>query len=130
MTNAEDERNSGWVGRHLKRELTDFQRAAVNLLCRAQECGPYNFSGTWESARWEFGNGVRFSVHPMRLSTFDSGGLTSLVIGAHEMGIRVEIKPCNMQRIYVVMHPRPNRDTGSAYTRHPTIEQAVETYRR
>lgn len=130
MTNAEDERNSGWVGRYLEKELTDFQRDAVNLLCRAQGCGPYDFSSTWPSAQWEFGKGVRFTIRGGRMATFDGSGLTTLIIGSHDMGIRVEIEPCNMQRIAVIMHPRPNRNTGSTWSRHPTIEQAVETYRK
>lgn len=122
---------SDWVSRSLKIELNEFQASAVNLLCRSMGCGPYDFPETFRKADWNFGNGVRFTIRSAgRMATYDTGGLTSLVIGAHERGIRVEIEPCNMQRIAIIMHPRPNRDTGSSWSRHPTIEQAVETYRK
>ena len=116
-----------WVSRACKRELSEFQARAVNLLCAAQGIGPYDFRSTWESAEWSYGKGCRFKLYPRALATYDFDGLTRLVIGAHEQCIRVEIEPVNMQLIAIVMHPR-QRD-GSMYERHPSIEQAVENYR-
>jgi hypothetical protein len=117
-----------WVERHLKRTLTEFQRSAVELICEAQRCGPYDFTQTFDHADWEYGIGVRFLIGPKCLSTWDSNGLTNLVIGAHDRCIRVEIEPCNFSRIAVIMHPR-ERDKPSMCQRHPTIEQAIEIYR-
>ncbi len=117
-----------WVEKSLlKRPLTPFQRDCVNLLCRARASGPYNFARTFERADWEFGSGVRFVVEPHNFSTYDGRGLTALVIGAHDLRIRVEIAPVNFRYIAVMMHPR--QATGKLWERHPTIEQAIAEHR-
>jgi hypothetical protein len=118
-----------WVERTLKKRLTEFQRIAVELICQAQGCGPYDFAQTFIKADWHYGTGVRFVISPMRLSTFDASGLTSLVIGAHDHCIRVEIMPVNMQRLAVIMHPR-QREGREIWSRHPSIEDAIKIYRR
>jgi hypothetical protein len=116
-----------WVERHIGRTLTDFQRRAVVLLCRAMRCGPYDFARTFERADWAFGSGVRFVVDHPRLATFDSPGLTTLVIGAHDECIRVEISPANFRCLTICMWPRQRE--GEIHQRHPTMEQAINTYR-
>lgn len=120
-----------WVENAFKLQLTEFQRKAVRLMCRAAGCGPYDFSTTFKNADWQFGHGVSFVV-PRHCSTatYDSAGLTRLVIGAHEESIRVEIAPCNFTRLRISMHPRlPGLEGLRISQRHPTIEQAVESYR-
>lgn len=119
---------SDWVARTFKLELSDFQRDAVNLLCRAQGCGPYDFSSTFKNADWSYGRGVRFVLEPLRFATFDFNGLTELVIGAHEKCIRVDIEAVNFRNIAIIMHPRSRE--GGTMLRHPTIEEAIEIYRR
>ena len=114
-----------WVERSLKRQLSDFQRRAVDLLCRSQGCGPYDLGTTFERADWEYGRGVRFVLHRPSLATFDSASLTRLVIGAHEECIRVEIDPVSFRYIAICMWPRESRE-WEVWLRHPTIEQAVE----
>ena len=118
-----------WVERALKRQLSDFQRRAVDLLCRSQGCGPYDLGTTFERADWEYGRGVRFVLHRPSLATFDGAGLTRLVIGAHEECIRVEIDPVSFRYLAICMWPREGRE-GEVWFRHPTIEQAVELYRK
>lgn len=118
-----------WVERALNRELTDFQRRAVDLLCRSQGCGPYDLGTTFKSAAWEYGHGVRFVLYRPSLATFDGASLTRLVIGAHEEMIRVEIDPVSFKYLAVCMWPRVSRE-GNIGQRHPTIEQAVESYRK
>lgn len=119
-----------WVERHTGRTLTDFQRRAVVLLCRAMRCGPYDFARTFEKADWNFGNGVRFTVYTHGLATFDTDGLTALVIGAHDEAIRVEIEPCNFRHLRIIMHPRQREhEHERQWGRHPTIEQAIALYR-
>lgn len=117
-----------WVQRALKRDLTDFQARATNLLCRAMGCGPYDLGNTFEKADWQHGFGVRFPLYAKGgLSTFDGSKLTTLVIGAHEEAIRVEIEPLNFSHIAVCMWQRQRE--GGICKRHPTIEQAIESYR-
>lgn len=118
-----------WVERYVGKKLNTFQRTCVELICQAQGCGPYDFARTFETANWAFGCGVRFVIRPMRLSTFDFNGLTSLVIGAHHFAIRVEIEPVNFQRIAVNMHPR-KVGGEQLYDRHPTIQEAIRIYGR
>lgn len=122
------ERAHQWVERALKRQLSEFQRRAVDLLCRSQGCGPYDLGTTFERAVWEYGLGVRFVLYRPNLATFDGAGLTRLVIGAHEECIRVEIEPVNFKYLSICMWPRQGRE-GEMWFRHPTIEQAVESYR-
>lgn len=55
--------------------------------------------------------------------------LTRLVIGAHDECIRVEISPCAFRYLKIEMWPREGRE-GCISRRHPTIEQAIESYRR
>jgi hypothetical protein len=65
------------------------------------------------------------------LSTFDSDFLTRLVVHAHDCAIRVEIQPCNMQRVRILAHKR-SRDGEPNYplaTSHPTLEAAAEKFR-
>ncbi|SDV49246.1 hypothetical protein [Chitinasiproducens palmae] len=116
-----------WVERHLKRTLTPFQRRAVVLLCQAMRCGPYDFASTFKHADWNCGLGVRFKVCRPQLSTYDTDGLTALVLGAHEQAIRVEIDPVNFTHLAVTMHPR-RRNADRQYMRHPSIEQALERW--
>lgn len=117
-----------WVERTYGLSLSDFQRRAVDLLCSSQGCGPYDLR-CWEKADWNYGLGVRFVLNRPRLSTFDGSSLTTLVIGAHDEMIRVEIDPCNFSYLAVCMWPRQSRD-GDIFKRHPTIECAVDVYRR
>lgn len=62
------------------------------------------------------------------LSTFDFDGLTRLVLMAHEQCIRVEVSPASPNRIRIAIWKRERE--GDTYQRHPTIEQAIESFRR
>jgi len=62
------------------------------------------------------------------MATFDFNGLTRLVFLAHDHCIRIEIAPLNPQLLRVLFHPRHVRE-GSICERHPTLEQAVASYR-
>jgi len=126
--NQEIDERAAWVERHIKRTLTDFQRRAVVLLCQARRSGPYEFARTFETAEWGWGNGVRFVVERPSLATYDSDGLTALVIGAHDQAIRVEIDPRSFTHLAIIMHPR-TREHEKQWGRHPSIEHAVARYR-
>ncbi len=117
---------AAWVENHLGHPLTDFQRSAVELICEAMRCGPYDFVGTFDRADWKWGNGVAFVIRRY-LSSYDDDGLTRLVFGAHQRCIRVEIEGCGPKMLRVIMHPRdPQGDCQGR--RHPRLEEAVEKY--
>lgn len=61
------------------------------------------------------------------LSTFDFDVMTRLVFLAHDHCIRVEIQSCNAQYLTLLFHPRVRE--GEMSQRHPTLEQAVESWR-
>lgn len=64
----------------------------------------------------------------MPLSSFDFNALTRLVIMAHDMCCRVEIKAVAPRYMRLIVHSRKGRD-GDVSQRHPTIEQAIADYR-
>ncbi len=111
-------------------KLNDFNRRAIGLLCRAYGMGPWNIPVNWQKVEWRYGSGTAFvlNCYGHGLATFDTNRLTRLVIGAHDEMIRVEITPKAFRYLEVAMWPRKSRE-GSLFERHPTIEQAVESYR-
>ena len=62
------------------------------------------------------------------LSTFDFDELTQLVVRCHDACIRLSVSACNMRYLKLQFHPRERE--GQIYTRHPTMEQAIERVRR
>jgi len=61
------------------------------------------------------------------LSTYDFGRLTLLVIACHEFAVRVEVRGRAKNFLELMFHER--RKNGHVHERHPTIEQAVASYR-
>jgi hypothetical protein len=116
-----------WVESAYGITLTPFQRAAVELLCRSLGCGPYDMGNTFKTARWNHGKGVAFNVACRGLATFDSAGLTTLVIGAHEEAMRVSISAASFTHITIEIHPRERE--GDFSKKHPSIEDAVRSYK-
>jgi hypothetical protein len=116
-----------WVENYLGVTLNEFQRSAVDLLCSAMRCGPYDFKGTFDRANWKKGYGVSFVIK-QPLATIDSDGLTRLVVGAHDRMIRVEVEGCGPGMLRVSMWPRAVRE-GELHKRCPTIEDAVASIR-
>lgn len=110
--------------------LTDFNRRAIGLLCRAYGMGPWNIPVTWERVKWGDNRLTAFTLNCWGhgWATWDSDRLTRLVIGAHDELIRVEISPKSFRYIEIAMWPRERRD-GQMSKRHPTIEQAIASYR-
>lgn len=62
-------------------------------------------------------------------ATFDYDGLTKAVLMAHERCIRFEILPSGPRMLQLHFHKRHKRD-GQMHERHPTIEEAIEGYRK
>jgi hypothetical protein len=111
--------------------LTEFNRRAIGLLCRAYGMGPWNVPVTWERVNWKYGTGTAFTLNCFGhgLATFDTARLTRLVIGAHEECIRVEISPKAFRYLEIAMWPRSGRE-GRLFERHPTIEEAIKSFRK
>jgi hypothetical protein len=63
------------------------------------------------------------------LSTFDFAGLTRLVFLAHDHCIRVDVAPLNFRCLKLMFHPRHHR-SGATQARHPTMEDALDSWRR
>lgn len=59
-------------------------------------------------------------------STYDFNQLTRLVLMAHEKAIRVSIAPHTFNSVKLIIHKRQRE--GRYDQKHPTIEQAIESY--
>lgn len=62
------------------------------------------------------------------LATYDYNALTRLVLMGHDKCIRVSIQPHAFKTLRIVIHKRERE--GGMSSRHPTIEQAIETFRK
>lgn len=62
-----------------------------------------------------------------QLATYDFGHLTTLVLLCHEARIRVSVEGCGPQYMRLFFSQR--QAEGSMSSRHPSIEQAVATFR-
>lgn len=62
------------------------------------------------------------------LSTFDNDQLTALVFLAHDKAVRVLISQSGPRRVKIVIFQRQRG--GDSYDRHPTLEEAVEQWRK
>lgn len=61
------------------------------------------------------------------LATYDFDQLTRLVLAAHEQAIRVSIMPLNFNTVKIAIWKRERE--GGMTKRHPTIEQAIESFK-
>ena len=78
----------------------------------------------------EWGSGIKLNTTNVHhFATFDFDALTRAVILAHDRKIRFEIAPSGPGMIALICHKRHKRE-GRMYERHPTIEQAIEDFRK
>ncbi len=75
------------------------------------------------------GNGVELNTSAFRLATFDFSALTSAVFMAHDRMIRFGVESSGPSMVKLVLFKRHKRE-GRMHERHPTIEQALATYRK
>lgn len=78
---------------------------------------------------FEFGSGWMVRDYTSVWSTFDFNSLTKFVLMCHDKCIRGEIRPHTFIEIKVIIHKRQDREGGFS-TRHPTIETAIEKFRK
>lgn len=76
-----------------------------------------------------WGLGIQYN-HFGELATYDFQQLTWAVLMAHDRMIRFSILPSGRGMIRLVLHKRHTRDVEKFYDRHPTIEQAIENFRK
>lgn len=82
----------------------------------------------WENDRYQV---IQLDKHNMggsNLSSYDFNDLTRLVFLAHDLAIRVHLSPRNFSYLELMLHAR-SRPGESMSTRHPTIEEALTTFR-
>lgn len=77
--------------------------------------------------RWDTEYCIRLT-YDRSMATYDNCDLTSLVVLAHDLCIRVEISPCNFRYFEIQFHQRQRE--GRFSDRHPTIEAMVAGLRR
>jgi hypothetical protein len=109
-------------------KLTPFQARAVDILGIVFG-GVYNAPIAWESVDWRHGgNGVSVLLtYGRELATYDFNQLTMFVFLCHEGRIRGSIQPGGFRSLRISMWPR--RAEGGVARRHPTIEEALVTFR-
>ncbi len=61
------------------------------------------------------------------LATFDDSRLTTLVFAAHRHCVRAEIDHSGPRRVKIILSDRKGR-TGSMFTRHPDLQEALNIY--
>lgn len=130
MSEIGEEHCSRWSG--IKQDkLTDFHRRAIGVICQGLRCGPWNVPTNWDLMRT--GNDVwpmlKVNVRTGGFATWDFDQLTRLVIGAHDDCIRMLISPSGPGMLCLSFWPREDRE-GKMAKRHPTIEEAIASYRR
>jgi len=76
----------------------------------------------------DHGYGIEISVPFFRLATFDFSALTIAVFMAHDRMIRLSLGQSGPHMVKLVLHKRHKRD-GRFHERHPTIDDALASYR-
>ena len=61
------------------------------------------------------------------LASYDTNGLTRLVVMAHDRCIRVEVSPWRNTTLRIAIYKRQR--IGDLFLGHPTMEQAIEKFR-
>jgi hypothetical protein len=67
-------------------------------------------------------------IHSGYVSTYDFDHLTRLVVAAHHYCVRVEITNGGPRALKIMLHPRHGRDGCTMSRRHPTLQQALESF--
>lgn len=85
-------------------------------------------NGMIERADWSK-DVVKINLCVHELNTYDDDKLTQLVVLCHDNMIRLSIRPSAPRYLKLIFSERTCRE-GSIYTRHPTIEEAIEITRK
>lgn len=128
MSSLNPQHHSGaeWVRDATKQEMSPLGVKVADLL-------GYLFQGIYhisrEIGKVDWANPTWIAVNLRKdLATYDFDELTRLVFLAHAFCLRVSIESSSPQTIRLMFHQR-QRD-GSLYQRHPTLDEAVETFKK
>lgn len=118
---------ASWIKASFKVKMSPLGKAVANLLGRVF-MGIYHLdSRALKRVNWEDPYYVEF-IYDASLATVDFNSLTTLVIFAHDMKIRVDIQGCGPRYMRMLFHQRTKR-TGSLSERCPTIENHIKQIR-
>jgi hypothetical protein len=81
------------------------------------------------NVRWDMDDTVQMAELLVgdSFASYNHDRLTTLVFAAHEECLRAELSSCNPQ--YMCLRFWPRLREGKVGVRHPTIEQAIESFR-
>ncbi len=120
-------RNSSeqWYRENTYNWMNDDQWECFEMLCDL--CmGSHHVGGTVKPC----GRGILINLsYGFSAATFDFDGLTRAVFMAHERCIRFSIEPSGPRMLKLTFHKRHKRE-GDMCERHPTIEQALEAFKK
>lgn len=111
-------------------ELSSFHHKVASLLVKCFRSGIYNLPIAWDRVDYSRENALYLNMRSGRgFDTWDFDTMTRLVIAAHDECIRIGIEPSGPGMLRLTFHQRLGRE-GPMHSRHPTIETAIEDYRR
>lgn len=118
-----------WVKSALKvKEMSTFGEAVANLLGDLYG-GIYHLQDNdLKKVEWDNNHHIVFVLNWRSLSTTDNNLLTGLVILCHDRAIRCEISARSSKGIELIFHQRSRG--GGISQRHPTMEEAIERFRK
>ena len=117
-----------WIKRTFKKELSPLGENVANLLGDLFG-GIYHIDHRALSrVDWANDHHIILILGWQGLSTYDMNELTRLVFLCHDYMLRCSISGTGPKYIEMMFHQRQRE--GDLYQRHPTIEQALEDYRK
>lgn len=118
-----------WIKSALRvKEMSPLGEAVANLLGDLYG-GIYHLEDDdLKKVEWNNTHHIIFVLRHKTLATVDSSLLTSLVFLCHDKCIRCEISARSPGRFELMFHRRQRE--GQIWERHPTIEQALELWRK
>ena len=120
---------SGWVKAALKpKEMSELGEKVADLLGDLF-AGIYHLDDDkLKNVDWGSTHHIEYPLGWKQLSTYNNSLLTLLVLMAHQRALRVTIAPRSNKYITLLFHPRKSGMEHDFFERHPTIEEAINTF--
>lgn len=110
-------------GKRTELKVSSFGERVADLLGYVFE-GLYHLDEN-KADDWNASNHIEFKLD-RELSTYDDSRLTTLVLLAHHMAIRVVIQPLSHRSMKLIFHNR--KRNGEWHNSHPSIAEAVALF--